>query len=297
MKTEEHERAAELIAMLLRDPAARASFRREPAAMARAHGLDDVADELAGRDGALQNLDVRESRSSVAGVLIAAAAEGVAFFAFVDNAHADGGGGGGGSLSPDVARIVDAHAPAHAGRRARGQRRRRRARGRRRGRRLASGAAAGRRERAAAGGRGRLHAAARGRGRGSGDAVATPVPPDLLHDTRLSLSDTASEALATAGPSSRTSQILSSLVEHHTIGVSAMSPDGSFTITMVDGAPVEPREHRRARPRRAALGPRSGDSADGHRHALADEPGRLLQRRRPLPPHRGRLRRSRRRSR
>ena len=95
--------------------------------------------------------------------------------------------------------------------------------------------------------------------------VATPVPPDLLHDTRLSLSDTASEALATAGPSSRASQILSSLVERHTIGVSAMSPDGSFTITMVDGASVEFREHRGARPRRAALGPRSGDSPDGHR--------------------------------
>ena len=104
MKTEEHERAADLIAMLMRDSAARAAFRRSPAAMCRDHGLDDVAAELAGRDGALQSLDVRESRSSVAGVLIAAAAEGVAFFAFIEDAHAASGGGGG--FSPDVAKIV-----------------------------------------------------------------------------------------------------------------------------------------------------------------------------------------------
>ena len=64
MKNEEHERAAELIAMLLRDPSARASFRRSPADVCRAHGLEDVASELAGREGALQTLDVRESRSS-----------------------------------------------------------------------------------------------------------------------------------------------------------------------------------------------------------------------------------------
>ena len=102
--SEEHERAAELIALLMRDPSTRASFRRAPAEVCRAHGLDDVAAELAGREGALQILDVRESRSSVAGVLIAAAAEGMAFFAFVDDAHASGGGGG--ALSPDVAHVV-----------------------------------------------------------------------------------------------------------------------------------------------------------------------------------------------
>ena len=90
MKSEEHERAAQLIAMLLRDPAARASFRRNPAAGAGTHGLDEVAEELSPAATArCSTLDVRESRSSVAGVLIAAAAEGMAFFAFVDDAHAE----------------------------------------------------------------------------------------------------------------------------------------------------------------------------------------------------------------
>ena len=90
MKTEEHERAAELIAMLDARPVGPRLVPPRPAGMCREHGLDDVAAELAGRDGALESLDVRESRSSVAGVLLAAAAEGVAFFAFVDNAHAAG---------------------------------------------------------------------------------------------------------------------------------------------------------------------------------------------------------------
>ena len=80
--------------MLLRDPSARGAFRRDPAAMCpRTRSRRRRRRARRPRRGA-QTLDVRESRSSVAGVLIAAAAEGMAFFAFVDNAHADGGGGG-----------------------------------------------------------------------------------------------------------------------------------------------------------------------------------------------------------
>jgi cell wall-associated NlpC family hydrolase len=242
VKSEEHERAAELIAMLLRDPAARASFRQKPAEMCRVHGLDDVADELTGRDGALQVLDVRESRSSVAGVLLAAAAEGVAFFAFVEESHAAGGGGG--DLSPDVAQIValtrpqmpavvstgngggaaDVLTPADA----------------------APGGGAPPVDEPPAGGTVEPP-------EGSGgtpppepgvDAVpevaAPPAAPDLLHDPRLSLSETAEGALAAAGPDSRTSEILTSLLAHHTVTVGTISPDGSFTITMVDGSPVAP---------------------------------------------------------
>ncbi len=256
MKTEEHERAADLIAILMRDSAARAAFRRSPSAMAREHGLDDVAEELAGRDGALQSLDVRESRSSVAGVLIAAAAEGVAFFSFIEDAHADSGGGG--SFSPDVARIVALTRPRMPA--------------------VVPGGNGLAVEHAVQGGGGG------GSGGGGGDApvddppatngatepppvdagagaaappaavpdagaavvdagaapAAVPVHLDLLHDPRLALGDTAAQALASAGPDSRTSQILESLVAHHTVSVGTISPDGSFTITMVDGAPVDP---------------------------------------------------------
>ncbi|MDX6628346.1 MAG: peptidoglycan DL-endopeptidase CwlO [Gaiellales bacterium] len=248
MKSEEHERAAELIAMLLRDPSARASFRRSPADVCRAHGLDDVAAELAGRDGALQTLDARESRSSVAGVLIAAAAEGVAFFAFIDDAHASGGGGG--ALSPDVAQVVALTRPhmqaivpeGNGG-----------------GAPLdvaaatdqpANGAVA---EPPQTGSATTEPPAPDGVGQAPPpDAGGQPPPaevvpettappaPDLLHDPRLSLTDTAAQGLATAGPTSRTSEILTSLLAHHTVSVGAVAPDGSFTITMVDGAPVGP---------------------------------------------------------
>jgi cell wall-associated NlpC family hydrolase len=242
VKTEEHERAAELIAMLLRDPSARASFRRSPAEMCRDHGLEEVAAELAGRDGALQTLDVRESRSSVAGVLIAAAAEGVAFFAFVDNAHADGG-----SVSPDVAKIVALTRPHIAAV-------------------VPDGNGGGGADAVA-------QADATPSGAAAGEPVATGTPdappvdsggqpppepppepapdavpevaapaaaPDLLHDPRLSLTDSAEQALGAAGPTSRTAQIMTSLLERHTISVGAVAPDGSFTIMMVDGAPVGP---------------------------------------------------------
>ena len=250
MKSEEHERAAELIAMLLRDPEARASFRRNPAEVARAHGLDDVAEELAGRDGALELLDARESRSSVAGVLIAAAAEGVAFFAFVDEAHASGGGGG--ALSPDVAHIValtrsqlPAVTPEAGG-------------GGVQQLDVASAAdtpsngavvdppqtGGGATEPPAPDGGAQAPPPESGAGQAPpADVVpvaTAPPAPDLLHDPRLSLTDAAVAGLTTAGPTSRTSQILTSLLAHHTVSVGAVAPDGSFTITMVDGAPVDP---------------------------------------------------------
>ena len=70
--------AADLLARILTDERFRARFRRDPVATCRDLGLDDVADELAREtQRAFQTLEVRESRSSLAGVLLAAAAEGV----------------------------------------------------------------------------------------------------------------------------------------------------------------------------------------------------------------------------
>ena len=75
----------ELIERLLADPEFRAEFRRDPAGAARRMGVDGA--EFASGDP-LQTLDVRESRSSLAGVMAAAAVEGVALFAFADHADA-----------------------------------------------------------------------------------------------------------------------------------------------------------------------------------------------------------------
>jgi hypothetical protein len=71
---------ARLLERLLEDPGFRARFRSNPVAAAREAGFGDLADELAGGERPLQTLEIRESRSSVAGMMLAAAAEGVGLF-------------------------------------------------------------------------------------------------------------------------------------------------------------------------------------------------------------------------
>jgi hypothetical protein len=69
--------AGQLIERLLVDPGFRAEFRRDPAAACLAAGLPDLAAELAGSGGTMDTLVVRESRSSLAGVVMAVAVEGM----------------------------------------------------------------------------------------------------------------------------------------------------------------------------------------------------------------------------
>ncbi|MGZ4169580.1 MAG: hypothetical protein ACXVSA_22950, partial [Solirubrobacteraceae bacterium] len=71
------ERAAALLERLLTDAEFRARFRSRPEVACREAGLTDLADEIRMGGGALQTLEVRESRSSLLGVLMAAALEGV----------------------------------------------------------------------------------------------------------------------------------------------------------------------------------------------------------------------------
>ncbi len=78
----ELERAASLIERLLVDALFRVEFRRDPVAACRALELPELADELAGMGKALYTLELRESRSSLAGVVLAAAAEGVGMAGF-----------------------------------------------------------------------------------------------------------------------------------------------------------------------------------------------------------------------
>ncbi len=85
--------ARAVLELLLADPGFRAEFRKAPTAALQRRGMRDVARALGGDRRALQALDSRESRSSLAGVLMAAAAEGaelVAPGALDDHAgHAD----------------------------------------------------------------------------------------------------------------------------------------------------------------------------------------------------------------
>src|SRR4051794_20030233 len=86
MATSEADVAAKLIERLLVDPAFRARFRRDPAAACREAGLEELAQEMSlGAGKAMMTLDVRESKSSLAGVMMAAAMEGVGVMQFVEH--------------------------------------------------------------------------------------------------------------------------------------------------------------------------------------------------------------------
>jgi cell wall-associated NlpC family hydrolase len=74
---DEIERSAALIELLLADSSLRAGFRADPAPILRAHGLGRLAEGLGSGPKALMTLELRESRSSLAGAMVAAAAEGV----------------------------------------------------------------------------------------------------------------------------------------------------------------------------------------------------------------------------
>ena len=86
MAAAEADVAAKLIERLLVDPAFRARFRRNPAEACREAGLDELAQEMQlGAGKAMMTLDMRESKSSLAGVMMAAAMEGVGIMQFAEH--------------------------------------------------------------------------------------------------------------------------------------------------------------------------------------------------------------------
>src|SRR5215213_2923296 len=86
MAATESDLAAKLLERLLVDPAFRARFRRDPAGACREVGLDQLAQEMSlGGGKAFHTLDIRESKSSLAGVMMAAAMEGAGIWQFSEN--------------------------------------------------------------------------------------------------------------------------------------------------------------------------------------------------------------------
>jgi hypothetical protein len=84
-----------LLERLLADPEFRERFRNDPKGTARDAGFDIDDEAATNGDGAMQTLDLRESKSSFAGAMMAAAAEGFAIYELaqhvlpgMDEAHA-----------------------------------------------------------------------------------------------------------------------------------------------------------------------------------------------------------------
>jgi cell wall-associated NlpC family hydrolase len=71
---------AALLKRLLEDRGFRARFRTDPEATLREAGMDDLVDQISTGADPMQTLQIRESRSSLAGAALAAAIEGVALF-------------------------------------------------------------------------------------------------------------------------------------------------------------------------------------------------------------------------
>jgi NlpC/P60 family len=99
MSANELERSAELIERLLGEPELRRRFRTDPAGVLVEAGLPHLAAGLGHGKRALMTLELRESRSSLAGVMVAAAAEGVDFAHLAEHAAPD--------LAHDVGHDID----------------------------------------------------------------------------------------------------------------------------------------------------------------------------------------------
>ena len=71
------EQLTQLIERLVVDPSFRAAFRRDPIEVCQAYGLGELAEEFGSQGNGIHTLELRESKSSLAGVVMAIAAEGV----------------------------------------------------------------------------------------------------------------------------------------------------------------------------------------------------------------------------
>ncbi len=89
MQSSDEARAAELLEKLLTDDEFRASFRHDPASACEQFDLPELATEFGGGSTAsmFHTLEIRESRSSLAGAFMAAASEGTGAVDHLKNLH------------------------------------------------------------------------------------------------------------------------------------------------------------------------------------------------------------------
>jgi hypothetical protein len=106
---EELDRAGRLIERLLVDADFRAAFRRNPAAACEAAGLESLAADFAAGGSGMQTLELRESKSSLAGVIMAVAAEGVAVAELQGLLHGHGLGAHGPARAAELKALRAAH--------------------------------------------------------------------------------------------------------------------------------------------------------------------------------------------
>jgi len=241
----EEDAAAQLLERLLGDPAYRAAFRADPVAASRAAGLDGVAAEMsAGGGKVMQTLDGRESRSSLAGVLMAAALEGAAIVDFSQD------------VLPHLEEVPRAVSDVLAGLQLPGIATAQAATPQSAGVEPVAGqfAAITPDQVAAHGAAAHLDPAQFGRaGRGGPEVPGTDA---LLHDKRVSLDADGIADLKAGRIDPRVVSLLAAVSRHHTISISAMASDhdqftagGSVSnhyvgravdIAVVDGQPVGP---------------------------------------------------------
>src|SRR5438067_10345401 len=105
------DRAGRLIERLLVDADFRAAFRRDPVAACRAAGLDELAAEFGSGGPGMHTLELRESKSSLAGVVMAVAAEGVAVAELQGLLHGHGMGAHGRAAELKALRAVHVKTP------------------------------------------------------------------------------------------------------------------------------------------------------------------------------------------
>ena len=74
---EQTEQLTRLIERLVVDASFRAEFRRDPIEISQAYGLDELAEEYRDQGNGIHTLELRESKLSLAGVVMAIAAEGI----------------------------------------------------------------------------------------------------------------------------------------------------------------------------------------------------------------------------
>lgn len=209
-RPDDSDRAADLLERLLTDPGFRRDFRRDPAAACTAAGMGDLAAELRGEAGsgaAFQTLEVRESKSALAGMVIAAAAEGIAAVHVLEHLGSQGDQHAAGIAHSALTRASVRGLPAVQGQ------------------------------------PNPLDAAPQPIG-GAADVVssapdqAAALASQVLADPHVHLSQAAEMAFSQRGVDPRVDSLLLGLSQAHQLTVGSVSGPGTVSIVAVDGMPV-----------------------------------------------------------